>query len=62
MLYFLVDRCNKCDPVNAICNRGQCACKTGFVGNGYQCLPEKIVSSKKGTVLFIGTKRQRLLM
>ncbi|XP_031564353.1 fibropellin-1-like [Actinia tenebrosa] len=35
-----IDECEKCD-VNAICVRGNCRCRTGYIGNGYECEKEE---------------------
>lgn len=32
-----VDRCSSCSP-DASCTYGECKCKEGFSGNGYQCV------------------------
>ncbi|CAB3994571.1 neurogenic locus notch homolog 1-like, partial [Paramuricea clavata] len=34
-----IDECEKCDP-HAICVSGHCKCRTGYIGNGYECVKE----------------------
>ena len=34
---FSVDKCSKCD-VHAKCINGHCKCRTGYIGNGYECV------------------------
>lgn len=40
-LYLSVDKCKDCDE-NAHCYAGECVCKAGFTGNGYECVRSKI--------------------
>ena len=35
--FFSVDKCAKCDP-HARCLNGHCKCRTGWYGNGYECI------------------------
>ena len=40
----LVDECEKCDP-HALCVSGHCKCRTGYIGNGYECVKGRDIDS-----------------
>lgn len=41
LLLRLVDRCTLCDP-HARCVGGECICKVGYYGSGYECYRGKL--------------------
>ncbi|XP_065063135.1 neurogenic locus notch homolog protein 1-like isoform X2 [Rhopilema esculentum] len=41
-----VDKCANCDT-NAACVNGRCRCKSGFIGNGYDCIKDVPTCAQK---------------
>ena len=41
---FAEDICSECD-VHAICVRGKCRCRAGYMGDGYECIKGEIYNA-----------------